>query len=137
MKRKATIIKTSDDGKRCIAVDCDNADEIIAYLNQDRRHFNKFVDICNIIFSGLRNPSLYDKEDIDKESKGVMAMKFFKGQENDRIYCKEITQNDKTFVVIASELHPRKTVTKPSYKEINIIHKVASYDYEIEKSRRD
>lgn len=137
MKKKATIIKISSNGKRCIAVDSENASEILAYLKQDRRHLNKFEDICNIILNGLHNPFLYDKEEIDHASKGVRAMKFFKGQENDRIYCKEITQNDKTFVVIASELHERKKSEKLSHKEKNLIHKVANYDYEIEEPRRD
>ena len=101
MKRKAIIIRKSKDGKRCIAVDQENAEIILAYLEQDKRHLNKFIDICNLIFSGLSNPFLYDKEEPDKKSKGVRAMKFFKGQENDRIYCKEKTLNNKTFVVIS------------------------------------
>lgn len=35
-------------------------------------------------------------------------MKFFKGQENARIYCKEVTMEDYTFVIIVSELLTRK-----------------------------
>ncbi len=137
MKRKAIIIKESGDGRRCIAVDSKNADAIEGYLKQDRRHWNKFVDICNLIFAGLSNPSLYDKEEPDRKSKGVRAMKFFKGQENDRIYCKEITLEDKTFIVITAELLQKKKTQKLSQKERSIIHKVARYDYEIEDTRRN
>ena len=91
MNRKAIIIKESHDGKRCIAVDTENSTEILAYLEQDKRHLKKFEDICNIVLNGLRNTALYDKEEPDDKSKGVRAMKFFKGQENDRIYCREVS----------------------------------------------
>ncbi|HKI44242.1 MAG TPA: hypothetical protein VKA08_02805 [Balneolales bacterium] len=129
-KRKAVIIKRSNDGKRCIAIDVECADGIRSYINQDKRHRKKFDFICRIILLGLRNTELYDKEEPDDESKGIRAMKFFKGQENDRIYCKEITLEDKTFVVIASELHEKKKSRKLTHKEISIIHRVAGYDYE-------
>ena len=132
MKRKAIIIRKSKDGKRVIAVDEENANIILSYLEQDKRHLNKFTDICNIIFAELSNPFLYDKEEPDKKSKGVRAMKFFKGQENDRIYCKEKTLNNKTFVVITAELLLKKKTNKLSHREKSLIHKVASYDYEIE-----
>lgn len=129
-RRKAQIIRKSNDGKRCIAIDVECAKEILAYINRDKRHRNKFADICNLILADLRNPQLYDKEEPDSKSKGVRAMKPFKGQENDRIYCREITLEDKTFVVIASELHERKKSKKLTHKELNIIHRVASYEYE-------
>lgn len=135
MRRKAIIIEKSNDGKRCIAVDKENAETIRDYLEQDKRHLNKFIDICNLIFHGLSNRALYDKEEPDKKSKGVRAMKFFKGQENDRIYCKEMSLNDKTFVVITAELLLKKKTKKLSHREKSIIHKVASYDYEIEEPR--
>ncbi len=129
-KRKAQIIKKSNDGKCCIAIDVESAKEILSYINQDKRHKKKFNFICDIILGGLRNTELYDKEEPDDESKGVRAMKFFKGQENDRIYCKEITLKDRTFVVIASELHEKKKSQKLTHKELNIIHRVAGYEYE-------
>ena len=137
MKRKAVIIKESNDGKRCIAVDRINAKAILAYLKRDKRHTKKFLDICNLIFAGLHNPFLYDKEEFDDKSHGVRAMKFFKGQENDRIYCKEMTIKNKTFVVITSELLEKKKTQKLSHLEKTIIHKVATYDYEIEEPKGD
>lgn len=130
IQRTAQIIRKSSDKKRCIAIDAECSDQILAYINQDKRHKKKFVHICNIILEGLQNRELYDKEEPDEKSKGVRAMKFFKGQENDRIYCKEITLEDKTFVVIAAELHKRKKSKKLSYKELNIIHRVSDYEYE-------
>lgn len=130
MRKKAIIIRKSEDGKRCIAVDSDNYDDILAFLKSDARHKSKFADIVNVLLAGHRNTQLYDKEEPDARSKGVRAMKFFKGQENARIYCKEVTMEDKTFIIIASELLTRKKTQKIDKKILNIIHKVASYDYQ-------
>ncbi|MGN6196956.1 MAG: hypothetical protein ACTHOB_18590 [Ginsengibacter sp.] len=79
MKRKCFKLISSRDGKRAIYLDEENSEEILAYIKRDTRHQNKFRDISNIILEGLRNPNLYDKEDIDSKSKRVTAMKFFKG----------------------------------------------------------
>jgi len=35
-------------------------------------------------------------------------MKFFKGQDNARVYCREVSLKDKTFVVIAVEFLIKK-----------------------------
>lgn len=131
MKRKAKIIRTSQDGKRQIAVDMENFSGIIGYISQDARHKSKFNDICRLILNGLRNTELYDKENINERCKHVTAMKFFKGQENDRIYCKEIHEKNGLFVVVTSELLKRKKTNKNSRREINLIEKVAGYEYEI------
>ena len=130
MRKKAIIIKKSEDGNRCIAVDSDNYDDILTFLKSDARHKSKFADIVNVLLAGHRNTQLYDKEEPDTRSKGVRAMKFFKGQENARIYCREVTMEDKTFIIIASELLTRKKTQKINNKILNIIHKVASYDYQ-------
>lgn len=58
-------------------------------------------------------------------------MKFFKGQDNDRIYCKEMSLEDKTFVIIAAELFEKKKTQKNSKKNKPIIEKVGKYEYEI------
>jgi hypothetical protein len=60
-------------------------------------------------------------------------MKFFKGQSNDRIYCKELTLEDKTFVVVTAELFEKKKTQGVKQKTKNIIEKVGSYEYEIVK----
>lgn len=129
MDRVAVILRKSPDGRRCVALDDGAFNEIIKYIGQDQRHKNKFQDILNIILNNLKNRELYDKEDIDKDCKDVTAMKFFKGQENDRIYCKEIRRGDKTFVVVMGILHTEKTTTKNTAREKNLIRKVASYNY--------
>jgi hypothetical protein len=132
VERKAYKISESEDRKRVIYVDAINADKILEFINQDPRHKKKFQFIKNAILGNFRLPEVYDKEEINARCKGVTAMKFFKGQENARIYCKELTTGDKVFVVIAADLLDRKKSQKLSKKEIQIIEKVASYEYILE-----
>lgn len=132
VKRKAVIFGKSDDGRRCVAVDVDNAPDIFAYIQQDPRHLKKFRHIVSLILEGHRNTELYDKEEINDQIKGVTAMKLFKGQENDRIYCKEYTtKQGKMFVVVAAELREKKKTQKNAHKEKNLIETVAGYEYEL------
>jgi hypothetical protein len=137
VKRKAVIFQTSSDGKRSVAVDATNALTILAYITQDARHEKKFRHIVELILNGLRNTELYDKENINDKTGNVTAMKLFKGQENDRIYCQEFTTGDKTFVVVAAELRERKKSQKNKHTEINLIQTVASYEYELEDEPTD
>jgi len=131
VKRGCQRVMPSDDGKRAIYVDSLNKTEIKDYLFSDDRHKKKFKYICDIIFGGHRIPDLYDKEDINDRCKDVTAMKFFKGQENDRIYCKEFKSKSGVLIVVMAILHPKKKSKGNSNKEIAIIETVASYDYEI------
>lgn len=133
MERKARIIRKNDHGTRAIAVDRAVEEEILAFLQKDKRTLSKFMDICNLLLEGHRNSELYDKEEPDKKSKGVRAMKFFKGQENARIYCKEISSSDRTFIVIMASLHESKKTQKLRQKERNLIHKIANYEYAEER----
>jgi hypothetical protein len=130
LKRNAIIIKESSDGRRSIAVDEENAEELLKFFRQDKRYQKKFNHICELILGNHINRELYDKEEPDDKSKGVRAMKFFKGQENARVYCMEVNTRDKTTVIVAAEVLERKKQTKLTHKEINIIHRVASYEYE-------
>ncbi len=133
MVRNAIKISESKCGTIAIYVDQLNAAEILAFLNKDKRHQKKFNYIQEIIFGRFKMPEVYDKEEINQQCKGVTAMKFFKGQENARLYCKEITTEDSVFVVITSELLGRKKSTKLTKKDRQLIKKVASYEYTLEE----
>ena len=122
---------SSRDGKRAIYIDQRNKNEIRSYINKDQRHKKKFRHIAQLILEGHRNNELYDKEEINGKCIGVTAMKFFKGQENDRIYCKEINSKKGTFIVVTTYLHERKKSKKLSSKEIAVINRVGGYEYEI------
>jgi len=133
LKRKAFVLKYSETGERAICIDSENAEQILNYLQQDERHRKKFRFITDIILSGLKNTNLYDKENINKGLKNVTAMKFFKGQENDRIYCQEKRVNNKLYVIICSELFTKKKSQSNTNKLKNLINKVSKYEYEIEE----
>lgn len=128
MQRKAIVIRKSKDGKRCLCVDLEHHESILEYA---KNHQKKFNHIVKIILENLRIPDLYDKEEINKKAKGITAMKFFKGRSNDRIYCKEFTQKDKIFTVVAAELFEKKKTQKNTQKIKNIINKIAKYEYEV------
>lgn len=132
MKRKCEHMISAKDGKRAIYIDVDNKEEILAYINQDKRHKKKFLYITEIILGGHRNTEVYDKEDINEKCKDVTAMKFFKGQENDRIYCKEIKSKEGTFIVVTAVLYEKKKSEGVTSKEIPMINKEGSYEYEIQ-----
>jgi hypothetical protein len=82
---------------------------------------------------GHINRQLYDKEEINEKCKGVTAMKFFKGQENDRLYCKEQSTHEGVFIIVAVNIYEKKKSQKLTKKEIPILEKIGQYEYEIEK----
>jgi len=131
VKRKAKIVRYNESGDIALAIDVENSERIKEYLTRSDQHKKKFQYIVNHIFDRLKNRDIYDKEEISNKAKGVTAMKFFKGGSNDRIYCREMTHGDKTFVVIAAELLEKKKNQKINQKQRNLIEKVGSYEYEI------
>lgn len=131
MKRSCEILAQSVDGKRAIYIDKQNKSLILAYVNQSARHLKKFRHILEIILGGYKNTDLYDKENINENCRLITVMKFFKGQENDRIYCKE-QRADGVYIIIAIELYAKKKSRKITKKEISILEKIAEYEYEIQ-----
>ena len=129
MSRVAIVlVKSLDQGIR-IAVDQANSKEILSFIHQDDRYRKKFRHICNIILEGLRNTELYDKEEPNHKCKGVRAMKFFKGQENARIYCKEVNIAGVCIIVMAGVLKQKKQ-TRLTHRELTIIERVGGYEYQ-------
>ena len=131
MTRKAKILRYNDSGDIALCIDVENWKVILEFLTRSDQHKKKFQYIVKHIFNRLKNRDIYDKEEISDKAKGVTAMKFFKGRSNDRIYCREMTLGDKTFVVIAAELLEKKKNKKINQKQRNLIEKVGSYEYEI------
>lgn len=129
--RKAQEILKSKDGKRIICIDVENFSVINEYINRSEKHKKKFKYIVGIILDGHRNTDVYDKENINDNCKDVTAMKFFKGNSNDRIYCKEISLDDKTYVIIACELFEKKKSQGNNNITKGIINKIGKEKYEI------
>lgn len=132
LERKCEIIAQSKDGKRAVCIDKENENAILEFVMQSPRYLKKWRHIVELIVEGHKNTELYDKEEINDKCKDVTAMKFFKGQENDRIYCKEQKTPEGVFIVVTAEIYPKKKSNKVSKKEIPIIKKVARYEYKIE-----
>jgi hypothetical protein len=124
---------TSPDGKKSICVDLAIREQLLAYIRQSDRHKRKWNHVTELLMGGHRNSALYDKEEINEKCKGVTAMKFFKGQENDRIYCKEQTMPNGLFIIVTAEIYLKKKTQKTTKKEIPMIEKIGQYEYEIEK----
>lgn len=131
MKRNCDHIITSPDGKRAVYVDSENKDAIKNYWNQDERHKEKFKFITTLILQGLSSKRHYSKVEINDKCKNVTEMRFFVGQENDRIYCKEIRSSKGIHVVVAAILHEHKATETLSSKEKSLIEKVGGYNYEL------
>lgn len=130
MKRRCKYLIGTKDGKVAIYLDEENAEEIKDYLTKDNRHKKKFKFISDIILGGHRNSDVYSKEEINDKCKDVTAMKFFKGQDNDRIYCKEVHTPDGIFIVVAAILYEKKKTQKLNQEQVNLIEKVGGYNYE-------
>ena len=133
MKRKAFILQKSENGNKAICIDKENAEQILKFLNKDERHKKKFRYIAELILRGIRNTELYDKENINNKAKNITAMKFFKGQENARIYCREHRVNNKLFVIICCELLQSKKSQTNNKSIKSLINKISGYEYEIEE----
>lgn len=130
MIREAIKIRSSCDNRIHIYVDKENSERIFKYVTQDERHIKKFQFITDVILGGLKNPT-YGKAQINEKSANVTAMKFFKGQENDRIYCKEIIKDDQTYIIVVCELLEKKKNQKLKHREKTIINRIADYEYDI------
>lgn len=133
LARLCEIMVRSDDGRLAICVDKINKTKILAYINQSARHRKKWAHIVQLLIEGHKNTELYDKEEINERCKGVTAMKFFKGQENDRIYCKEQAMGSGLYIIVTAEIYLKKKSNRVSKKEIPIIEKVGQYEYKIEE----
>jgi len=129
-KRNYSIIRTSKDGKIIVAVDNENSETILNYAKRDQRHRKKFMHIINLILENKACKELFKQEKINMACAQVYAMRFFLGQENDRIYCQRIERNEATYIILC-ELLEKKKSTKLKQREVNLINKVSQYEYEI------
>ena len=132
MKRDSVFLIATQDGKRAIFIDKINASEILNYINRDERHKKKFLFITELILRGIKNPQVYDKEEINGRKTSVTAMKFFKGQVNDRIYCREFSSNGKRQIIMAIILIEKKKTQKLTKPIKSLIEKISKYEYEVE-----
>lgn len=131
-------MRESANGKVVIGIDSMTLKEITNYIGQDDRHKDKFKDIVKLVLEGLHNRHLYKREKLSSDINNVTAMRFFVGQENDRIYCQETSyKNKKVKIIILGKLHLHKPNNDLSDYEISLIKELSKYEYEIEEDQRE
>jgi len=128
--RTCTLIRENISYNIRLAVDDVNSKEIINYINRDARHEKKFNFIASAILSKTAKSELFRKEHVINVHKSVYAMRFFPGQENDRIYCIKIESGNSTLIVM-SELMERKKNQELRQRERNVIKRISKYEYEV------
>ncbi len=132
MKRKAELIKVSNDGKKALYLDEENSGEIMAFLKSDSANLKKFNTAVEMILNHQAPRDLYDKENFEKGCEKVTAIKLFKGKKNPRIYCQQFTDGDtERFVIIGIELLEKKKSQKLTSAEKAIIRRVSKYEYDL------
>lgn len=133
MKRKAELLRVSSDGSKAIYIDAENAEAILAWISASSANNKKFWYIVEQLLEGRPPRDLYDKENFEKGCEHVTAIKPFKGKQNPRIYCQQFRDSEQqVFVIVASELLPKKKSESLTNKEKTIIRRVASYQYELQ-----
>lgn len=128
-------MRESKDGKVIIGIDSINMINITQYIGQDDRHKGKFIDIVNIILEGLYNRHLYKREKMPGVN-NVTAMRFFVGQENDRIYCQETSDGGKTKIIILGVLSLNKDTDELSAEQIREIKSLSTYNYVFDERKK-
>lgn len=132
MLRNARLYRKSEDERKAFYIDEDNGDILFDFLKEDKARAKKFAYILEQILNGRPTRDQYDKENIEKGCEHVYAIKMFKGGQNARIYCQQLSvEGVDSFVIVASELLPKKKTQKLTHKEKAIIRRVANYQYQL------
>lgn len=132
VKRKAELIRISENGKKAFYLDKDNSKEIIAFLQADAANLKKFNTALELILNHRAPRDIYDKENFENGCDHVTAIKLFKGKKNPRIYCQQFTDGEtERFVIIGVELLEKKKSQKLTAAEKSIIRRVAKYEYDL------
>jgi hypothetical protein len=92
-------------------------------LTQNTEAKERFQIILSLVLGGHLNGELYEKQTIDGLYVNVTAMIFSTAEQPHKLYCKEQITPNGLFIIAA---HIETDIQNP------IIHKIASYEYEIE-----
>jgi hypothetical protein len=132
VRRKAHLIRISDDGKKAFYLDEENSVEIMSFLRSESANLKKFNTSLELILNHRAPRDLYDKENFEKGCEHVTAIKLFKGKKNPRIYCQQYTDGEtERFVIIGIELLEKKKSQKLTSVEKSIIRRVSKFEYDL------
>ena len=107
----------------CVAEN--KAEEILQYLLDDSV-ISEFRKIKSSLFENLHIKTLYQKV---KSLKSVYEMRFTNNGRNDRIYCKEISQSKKRYIILV-KLFNKKSQNIP--KQISSqLKEIDKYEFNI------
>ncbi|MVN21090.1 hypothetical protein [Mucilaginibacter arboris] len=126
MKRKCIIYKSSERFNRHIAIDFEEAKEIIDFL-EDVKCNKKFEYISDRI---LEQASMY-YDDYEQIESNITCMRFFPNGINARIYCQEVTIHGEIFCIVMSKYLLKKSNSINKFIQSKI-DALKSYEYEIE-----
>jgi len=107
-------------------VDTDYEEELFELLSNNSKIREKFQRCLYLILTGQATMDVYRKEAVSSKAKDVWAIKV----SSYRLYCKEVQESDKKYVVIAK--HITKNTQKLSKKMKKKIKIIGGYDYEFE-----
>jgi len=132
VRRKAQLIRISDDGKKAFYLDEENSVEIMNFLRSESANLKKFNTSLELILNHRAPRDFYDKENFEKGCEHVTAIKLFKGKKNPRIYCQQYTDGEtERFVIIGIELLEKKKSQKLTSIEKSIIRRVSKFEYDL------
>lgn len=138
MNRKAFLYRRSEDGKRAVYLDEENAKGLFEFLKADPKRAKKFADRLRYILAGHVTRDIYEQENIEKGCEHVYAIKMFKGGQNTRIYCQQFYHEDaRVLVIVAAELLPKKKSQKLTHKEKAMIRRVAGFTYQLTNNEQE
>ena len=132
--RSATLMYSSDDGKRKIYIDDKNRGKILTFLKSEKGMMKKFEHIVKLL---LEHPPgatrhIYGLGNIEQCCEFVTAIKPFPGSiRNSRIYCQHHHRKDNEQIIITAELLEKKKSQKLTILEKEIIRRVAAYNYQL------
>lgn len=129
MKRKWHKIDGNAHNTTIIAVDTENAEEIMSYLFRNEGIESEFKEIRHILKENLRNREKYCKADVSSKAENMYEMRFTRNGRNDRIYCQE-SRKSKARVVVMVELFEFKKSDDIPKKIKGRIETMGGYIYE-------
>ncbi|HEY1017920.1 MAG TPA: hypothetical protein VGE25_02935 [Sediminibacterium sp.] len=112
---------------RHFCIDIENADEIFASISNKKKKFWEIVE--RILTQRNMYYDHYKSEKISNLSKGISAIRFL-GNENIRIYCKEVSTKEGSFFIVCAKAIKKK-VQKNDKRIDGIINSIVTYEYEI------
>ncbi|MCX6249337.1 MAG: hypothetical protein NTX61_01150 [Bacteroidetes bacterium] len=130
MKRTAILIDQSLHGTTLLYVDVQNAQEIFSYIFRELSIEKEFREIRTILKENLRNAEKYKKANVSSKAENIFEMRFIQNQRNDRIYCQELNNGRKRFIILIELFEGKKSQGIPK-KIKSRIEKIGGYQYEL------